>query len=600
LKVDPNSTPQEEQLEACARLLETDPAAAAGQLRQFLAASPLNADAYRLLARADRATADSQGSNGVVQSSVVSGAQIRLQHAARALEADDLETAEIILRHRLRQSPSDVEALRLLAMLATRLDYPAEAEQLLRLALEFAPDYAPAALDLGRELHQQNRVLEALALTSELLDRFPEDEPSKALHAAVLGRAGRFEESIGHYEDLIQRTPRQPSLWTSYGHILKTMGRSDDGLRAMRRAVDVSPHAGEAWWNLSNLKTVKFDSSDIATMLAALESGDSTEEDRLLIHFALGKAFEDLGDTRQAFAHYAQGNRIRRDSASYDPDNLTRDVTAARRAFSSAFFESHRGQGSDARDPIFIVGMPRSGSTLLEQILASHPAVEGTMELPDIPALAKGLGRGTKDYFPNLATLTPEQLRSTGEEYLRLTQIHRTEGRPHFIDKMPNNWMHVPLIHIILPNARIIDARRHPMACGFSNFKQHFVRGQTFSNDLDWMGRYYADYVRLMAHVDDVLPGRVHRVIHERLVEDTESEVRRLLDHLELPFADACLRFYENQRAVRTPSSEQVRRPINRQSVDQWRAFEPFLGPLETALGDVLTCYPDAPNFPAD
>ena len=535
-----------------------------------------------------------------MQSSLVSGASMRLQHAARSLESDDLETAEVILRHRLSQAPSDVEALRLLAMLATRLDYPVEAEQLLRLAVEFDPDYAPATLDLARDLHQQNRVIEALVLTSELLERDPENEPAKALHAAALGRAGRFDESIRHYEDLIQRTPRQPSLWTSYGHILKTVGRSDDGLGAMRRAVEVSPHAGEAWWNLSNLKTIKFDGGDIETMQAALESEGSSEDNRLHLHFALGKAFEDLGNAEQAFAHYAAGNRIRRDSATYDPDNLTRDVTAARHAFSRAFFKTRQGQGSDARDPIFIVGMPRSGSTLLEQILASHPAVEGTMELPDIPAIAKDLGRGTKDYLPNLAKLTPDELQSIGEEYLRLTRGHRTEGRPRFIDKMPNNWMHIPLIHLVLPNAKIIDARRHPMACGFSNFKQHFVRGQTFSNDLVWMGRYYTDYVRLMAHIDGVLPGRVHRVIHEHLIENTEGEVRRLLDYLELPFDDACLRFYENQRAVRTPSSEQVRRPIDRKGVDQWRLFEPFLAPLKTALGQVLTCYPEAPAFPAD
>jgi tetratricopeptide (TPR) repeat protein len=576
--------------------MEFDPALAADQLRDLLRGDPLNADAYRLLAQALRLERPRDG-HGEIRSQYVTANDLQLARAASALQVDDLETAEIILRQRLRQAPADVEALRLMAKFAVQLDYRAEGEQLLRLALEITPGFAAAALDLAKELHEQNRPLEVLAITSQLLERDGRDEAAQALQAAALGRAGRFAESLCEYEALLERSPTQPGLWTNYGHILKTMGRSDEGLRAMRRAVEIAPQTGEAWWNLSNLKTVTFDDHDIATMRAAMASPDPTERDRLHIHFALGKAFEDRGDAEQAFAHYAEGNRLRRRSIDHEPDNLAHEVTAARRFFSKEFFDRHRGQGCAAPDPIFIVGMPRSGSTLIEQILASHPAIEGTMELPDIAVLAKGLGRGQKDYFRNLAALTPAQLRSTGEDYLRLTRAHRTEGRPRFIDKMPNNWMHVPLIHLILPNAKIIDARRHPMACGFSNFKQHFVRGQTFSYDLDWMGRYYANYVRLMSHVDQILPGRVHRVFHERLVDDTETEVRALLDYLELPFDPACLRFYENQRAVRTPSSEQVRRPISRDSVDQWRAYERFLAPLKDALGEVLTCYPDAPRF---
>jgi tetratricopeptide (TPR) repeat protein len=597
LNADVNS-PSEPQLADCARLVESDPSLAAARLREFLEDNPLSADAYRLLARADRAIAEAAPAGGGIKSSVVSGAQMRLQHAARALHADDLETAEIILRQRLRQAPADVDALRLMATLATSLYFRAEAEQLLRLALEIAPDYTDAALDLGRELYDQNRPLEALAIANEILERDRENERARMLKAAASGRAGRFDESIRLYEELLERSPRQASLWTNYGHILKTVGRADDGQRAMRRAIHISPHSGEAWWNLSNLKTTVFDRSDIDAMYAALKSDDSSDQDQLQIHFALGKAFEDLRDAPKAFAHYSEANRIRRQTIDHDPDRLSQDVSAARRFFSSEFFERRRDQGCEAADPIFVIGMPRSGSTLIEQILASHPSVEGTMELPDIATLAKRLGRGGSDYLRNLGNLTPDELRSTGEDYLRLTRRYRSESRPHFIDKMPNNWMHVPLIHLILPNAKIIDARRHPMACGFSNFKQHFVRGQTFSYDLNWMGRYYSDYVRLMAHVDAVLPGRMHRVIHERLVDDTESEVRRLLDYLGLPFDEACLRFYESKRAVRTPSSEQVRRPIDRSSVEQWRAYEKFLGPLQDALGDVLACYPGVPEFP--
>ena len=586
----------EQRLRDCAQLLRTDAVAAAAQLRQILEADPLDADAYRLLAAANKALAETGPAAGEVRSVGVSGGQMRLMQAAQALQADDLPTAEVILRPWLRDKPGDVNALRLMADFAARLGRQTEAAKLLRLVLEIAPAFTAAKLGLAAILYRQGHPEEAIAVLDEVLRDEGDVPTAKSLKAAALGRAGRFDEAIALYEDMLRNSPGEAQLWTSYGHLLKTIGRSDDGIAAFRRAVEIAPSLGEVWWSLSDLKTVRFDLADVARMQAALELDELSDEDRFHFHFALGKSFEDLKDAKSAFAHYAQGNRLRRAQIDYDPDDLTSYVDGATRTFTSAYFAERCGQGCGASDPIFILGMPRAGSTLIEQILSSHREVEGTMELPDVSAMVKRLARGKLDYIDALSQLLPEQLAALGQEYLDRTRSHRKTDRPLFIDKMPNNWLHVPLIHLMLPNARIIDARRHPLACCFSNFKQHFARGQAFSYDLTELGRFYADYVRMMAHIDTVLPGRVYRLFHENLVDDSETEIRRLLDHLQLPFDPACLRFYDNDRAVRTASSQQVRRPINRQGVDQWRSFEQWLGPLKKALGPVLPCYPQPPS----
>ena len=573
------------------------PEQAAESLRKLLRGDPLNAAAYRLLAKI-LSEIDRRANISGELKTVVRSADPLLDRAAAALNKNDLETAEIILRRRLLERPADSQALHLMASLAHALDFDAEAEDLFNLAIETSPSSLPARFAFAAVLDRQNRNLEVVALMNEVLAMEPFHPLAKAIKASALGRAGQFDECLSLYEDLLKQMPDEPSIRLSYGLMLTTMGRSEEGRRAMRATVEQHPQSGEAWWNLSNLKTERLGPADIATMTAALASGQVTHSDRLHLHFALGKAFEDAGDAEHAFAHYAEANAIRRQELSHNPDDVTREVTANRRFFTSAFFKQRAGQGCRAADPIFIVGMPRSGSTLIEQILASHPDVEGTTELPDIGAIAKRLGRRHGDYFGKLSGLSADECRELGEEYLERTRAHRVEGRARFIDKMPNNWVHVPLIHMILPNAKIVDARRHPLACCFSNFKQHFARGQAFSYDLGWMGRYYADYVRMMAHVDDVLPGSVHRLIHEKLVDDTEAEIRSLLEYLDLPFDEACLRFYENRRAVRTPSSQQVRRPISREGMESWRAFEPWLGPLKEALGPVLDAYPEVPDFP--
>ena len=515
----------------------------------------------------------------------------RLIAAALALHDNRLGEAEPLLKAHLKDDPFDVTAMRMLAELAGRIGRYPDAEALLRRAIELAPGFTAARGNLALVLYRLNRPEEALGELDTVLAEEPDNLGPHNLRAAALGRIGGFEEALAIYEDVIARAPGQPKIWMSYGHTLKTIGRLDEGVAAYRRALALNPALGEVWWSLANLKIVRFDDADIAAMRGALARDDLSDEDRFHLDFALGKAFEDRQQAERAFAHYAAGNALRRRSLLYDADRTERSVDAAIATFTAEFFATRAGWGHEARDPIFVVGMPRAGSTLIEQILSSHPLVEGTSELADIPRLA----RRQPGYPKAVANLSADECRALGEDYLRHTRIQRRTERPFFIDKLPNNWAYVPFIHLILPNATIIDARRHPLSCGFSNFKQHFAKGQGFSYDLTDLGRYYRDYVRLMAHVDSVLPGRVHRVIYEAMVDDTEAQVRALLASCGLDFDPVCLAFYVTERAVRTPSSEQVRRPIFREGTEAWKPFAPWLDPLETALGPVLPSYPDAP-----
>jgi len=596
----------EEALDQAARLLKSDPARAAAQAREVIGVDRFNADAHRLLGRALRAAGnDDAAARAELDAISASAHDPMLVEAATALIDNQLAVAERILRPRLKANPFDVAAIRMMAELAGRLGRYGDAENLLRRALELAPAFAAARSNLATVLYRQNRPADAIEELDALLGDDPGNPAHSNLKAAALGRVGGYDEAIALYEALLARVDGQPKIWMSYGHVLKTVGRQVDGVAAYRRAIKMQPALGEAWWSLANLKTVRLDDDDIAVMNDALggrgPGGQKpSEEDRFHLHFALGKAHEDAGRTERAFTHYTEGNRLRRDLIEYAPDEITGSVDRSISLFTPAFLEARTRQGCAAADPIFILGMPRAGSTLIEQMLSSHPLIEGTQELPDIGQLARRLsGRKLKGedsgYPETMADLDPAELRMLGEDYLEATRIQRKTDRPYFIDKMPNNWAHVGLIHLILPNARIIDARRHPLDCCFSNFKQHFARGQGFTYALDDLGRYYSDYVRLMAHVDAVLPGRVHRVIHEAMIEDTEAQVRALLDHVGVAFDPACLRFWENDRAVRTASSEQVRRPINREGVGQWQRFEPWLAPLKTALGPVLDRYPDTP-----
>jgi len=500
-----------------------------------------------------------------------------------AMNENRLDIAERLLKPHLKEDPFDVAAIRMLAELAGRIGRWREAENLLRRAIELAPRWTAARSNLAIVLGRTGRPAEAMELMDDILAEEPDWVGHWNLKAATLARLGDFEESIKLYESVLERVPAQPKGWLSYGHMLKTVGRQADGIAAYRHALELKPTLGEAWFSLSNLKTVKFDGADIAAMKAALASGALSDEDRFHIDFALGKALHDLGRTEEAFDHYSKANALRLESQPYDPAEVEEKVDARIASSDAAMLTS--GGGCLAPDPIFILGMPRAGSTLVEQILSSHSLVEGTSELADIPALSA---------LAKEANLPAERRAELGERYLQRAGVQRRTDKPFFIDKLPNNWLHLPFILQILPNAKIIDARRHPLSCCFSNFRQHFAHGQDFTYDLGDVGRYYSDYVRLMAHIDIVLPGRVHRVIYERMVDDTEAEVRALLDYCGLEFEPQCVEFYKTERSVRTASSEQVRQPIYREGLEQWKNFEPWLGPLKDALGDALTRYRDA------
>ena len=507
-----------------------------------------------------------------------------------ALNENRLDVAERLLKPHLNEDPFDAAAIRMLAELAARIGRWRDAENLLRRAVELAPGWTAAKANLALVLGRMGRPAEAMELLEDIFDDEPEELGHWNLKAATLGRLGDFEQAIQLYEGVLARNPRLARVWLSYGHMLKTVGRQADGIAAYRRATELQPTLGDAWWSLANLKTVKFDDADLAAMQKSLDAPDLSDEDRFHLDFALGKAMHDMGRSDEAFSHYARANAVRLKSQPYRPQEITSTVDRSIASFTAEVLTEAVG-GCEARDPIFIVGMPRAGSTLIEQILSSHSLVEGTSELPDIPLLTRKPG----PYPKGILEASPAARRALGEEYLKSAGVQRRTDRPFFIDKLPNNWLYVPFIHLILPNAKIIDARRHPLGCCLSNFRQHFARGQAFAYDLDHVGRYYADYVRLMAHIDAVLPGRIHRVVYERMVEDTEVEVRRLLGFCELEFEPQVLEFYKTERAVRTASSEQVRRPIYRDATEEWRAYEAHLGSLKAALGPVLDAYPDAP-----
>ena len=569
------------------------------QLEAAVASDPGSADGWRALGDAWTAHGNVGAADAAYAQSIRAATRDpELLRAANALVAGELAVAEPLLRARLKRAPTDVAAIRMLAELASRLGRYGDAEKLLARALQLAPGFRPARHNYALVLHRQNRAGDALEQIDLLLADDPHNAGLANLKAAVLGRIGEFGDALDLYDQVLARQPEQPKVWMSYGHSLKTVGRQSEAVDAYRRSIAIEPGMGEAWWSLANLKRVTFDAADRAAMRAAL-NGQISEEDRFHLHFALGKAEEDAGDYAASFANYAEGNRLRRAMVRFDLAELDDHVARSTALFTPEFFAARRGHGCPAPDPIFILGMPRAGSTLIEQVLSSHSAVEGTMELPDIPQLAARIGkrklRSEASAYPEaLADLTADECRALGEEYLERTRIQRKTDAPFFIDKMPNNFLHVGLIRTILPNARIIDARRHPLACCFSNFKQHFARGQAFSYDLAEMGGYYRGYTETMAHFDDVQPGAVHRVFYEAVVADLEAEARRLLGFLGLPFEEACLSFYASERAVRTASSEQVREPIFRQGLDQWRHFDPWLDPLKRALGPALAEYPHA------
>jgi tetratricopeptide (TPR) repeat protein len=578
---------------------------AVAALRRAVSLKPDMPDAWRALGDHLTAIGDAAAADAAYAQHIKFSTQDpRLLEAAAALCENRIPIAESLLRAHLKQHPTDVPALRMLAEVAARLQRYSDAEVLLERALELAPSFVPARHNYAVVLHRQRKITAAWEQVQKLVEADPQNPSYRTLKAALASGIGDYDQALELYAGVLAEYPHNARVWMSYGHSLKTANRQADCVQTYRKSIELAPQLGEAYWSLANLKTFKFQPADIEAMQTQLARGKLTPEDRFHFHFALGKAFEDAGQFAESFKHYEEGNSLRRKGVGYDADWNCEQMRRAKALFTPEFFAARAGQGArsaSSPDPIFIVGLPRSGSTLLEQILSSHPQVEGTMELADIPNLVKELGgsqtRAKSRYPESIAALDADALRALGERYLELTRIYRRTNAPFFIDKLPNNFAHTGLIHLILPRAKIIDARRHPLGCCFSGYKQHFARGQHFTYNLDEIGRYYRDYVELMAHYDTVLPGRVHRVIYERLIEDTEGEVRRVLDYCGLPFDERCLRFYENERAVRTASSEQVRRPIYREGVDHWANYESWLGPLKSALGPVLEHYPNVPEF---
>ena len=575
---------------------------AVAALQRAVALNPELPSAWRALGDHRAAMGDSAGADAAYANHIrYSTRDPALLTAATALCENRIPEAEALLRAHLLKAPTDVAAIRMLAEVAARLGRHEDAETLLARCLELAPSFHAARQNYALVLYRGNKPEQALVELESLLAVDAANPSYRNLKAVVLGRIGDYEPAMALFAGLLEEYPGNAKIWLSYGHTLKTAGKQDAAIAAYRKCIALDPCFGEAYWSLANLKTFRFDADDVAAMQRQLAREGLDVAHRYHFEFSLGKALEDARDYAASFSHYERGNTLRLEVVPYNHAPTSNRLRRAREVFTRDFYAQRAGYGADAADPIFIVGLPRSGSTLLEQILSSHSAVEGTMELPEIISMTRGLRRQAgpgpnATYYDVLATLDADAVRALGEQYIERTRIQRKTPAPYFIDKMPNNFVHVGLIHLALPNARIIDARRHPLACCFSCYKQHFARGQNFTYSLEDVGHYYADYVALMAHFDEVLPGRVHRVIYEHMVEDTEAEVRRLLDYCGLPFEDGCMRFFENDRPVRTASSEQVRKPIYRDGIDHWRHYEPWLGPLKTALGPVLEAYPAAPE----
>jgi tetratricopeptide (TPR) repeat protein len=500
----------------------------------------------------------------------------------------EIYDAERVVRQYLLTHGDHVEGMRLLAMIGTELDVLDDAEVLLASALKLAPHHAVARYEYAVVLLKRHKHVLAREQLQILLAADPDNRAYRTTLATVQTGFGNYDQAIPLYREILRETPNEPELHLSVAHALKTVGRTQESIESYHSAIAARPSFGEAYWSLANLKTYWFTADELAQMRSEEASADIKLVDRYHLCFALGKALEDRGEYPESFIYYERGNALKKTECRYRPEPLERNARLQASVCTREFFEARRDVGAPSNAPIFIVGLPRSGSTLLEQILASHSQVEGTMELADIPRLVQDLqGRemqGAPPRYPGvLAELTAEEFARLGEKYLRDTLVYRT-GKPRFIDKMPNNFRHLGLIHLILPNAKIIDARREPMACCFSNFKQLFASGQQFTYSVDDITRYYRMYIELMAHWDSALPGRILRVQHEDVVDDLETQVRRVLDFCELDFEPACIEFHKNRRTVHTASSEQVRRPINRDGVDQWRHYEPWLGAFKVAL----------------
>ncbi len=507
-----------------------------------------------------------------------------------------LADAEDLCRDFLSKTPHHVEAMRLLAAIGTKLNVLHDAEFLLESALRLEPDNAMLRVEHIEVLRKRQKIEKAHEGATRLLNEFPNNVHYASLFAVLCMQKGDYELALKNFDNVLAKIPGDPVTQTSKGHALKTLGKTESAIKSYRSATRNSLGFGEAWHSLANLKTFSFEDTDIQQMREQLAGTDLKFMDRIYINFALGKALEDRQEFSEAFKHYAAGNKAKKLQSRYKPEQITAEFERQKAIFQGELLSKCKSSGFESPDPIFVLGLPRAGSTLLEQILSSHSLIDGTLELPNILSLVNSFRRDGRltgeDRYPRvLEELMADDFRSFGESYINDTKMHR-EGAPFFVDKMPNNFRHIGLIKLILPNAKIIDARRHPMACCFSGFKQLFAEGQEFSNDLEYAGLYYRDYISLMDFWQKVFPGQILLVEYEDVVANLDRSVKRILDYCDLPFEKTCLDFHKTERAVRTPSSEQVRQPIFKEGLEQWRHFEEHLGPLKEALGAVLDRYP--------
>jgi cytochrome c-type biogenesis protein CcmH/NrfG len=620
------------ELMRAAAALDTDPAAAARRLTAVLDARPAHAEARFMLAEACRRLGDATAAERLFESLVDAhpeSALLQLELGRTRLRAGAAQAALPALRRAVELDPEFADAWLELARASFALEdsaagdrafaaytryapevaalrgprdalyegRTAEAEALLRRCLALAPGDAAARGSLAQLLFERHQHAEVLPLVERLLLTAPDALPHLGLKAMSLALSARTDEALATMEAAVALHRDDPSAWIQFGHLLRILALPARAVAAFRRALELDPGAAVAYWALADLKTFRFDDADVTAMESLLARLPSPDPGRVYVEFALGKARSDRRDYAASFAHYARGNALKRATIPYDAAQITAGTLASKALYTRSFFDARAGWGSRRRDPIFVVGLPRSGSTLVEQILASHSAVEGTRELTDLRDIAfeiavEAAERAGVDYPAVLATLGAERIAAAAERYLATTATQRRRAAPRFIDKMPVNFSHIGLIQLMFPEASIIDARRHPLACGLSCYRELFADSNEFSYDLGELGLYYRDYADLMDHVDAVLPGRVHRVHYERLVTDPEGEVRRLLDYCGLAFEASCLRFYENPRIVLTVSAEQVRLPIYTDALEEWRHYEPWLGPLKSALGDLVGRYP--------
>lgn len=560
-------------------------------LREAVRIDPGLAGSWKLLGESLHAEGDAaEASEALHQAMAATHTHPGILKALDLIEQERYGMAEGICRDYLQRHPDDVTVIRLLAEIGIRLGVREDPEILLEDCLKLAPDFHLARNTYANALSQAQKYEQALAEVAYLEKVEPQNVSHSVLAASIEVMVGNYETAVERYQQLTERYPRHAQLQNSLGHALKTVGRQQEAIAAYRRAIAIKENMGDAYWNLANLKIFEFEPEEVSRMRSLIESGKQEGSDYYHLCFALGKALEDLCEYDEAFRYYSLGNERKREQEGYRADETTAETEALIERCTPQLFEGRESWGCTDPDPIFIVGLPRSGSTLLEQILASHSMVDGTSELREMISIARRLGgkrnRDDESKYPAiLFDLSAEQCRELGQEYIERTRIQRGDA-PFFIDKMPNNFQHVALISLILPNAKIIDARRHPMATCFSGFKQLFAAGQTFTYGQTDIARYFSDYARLMDRWDQVLPGKVLRVNYENVIDDVDTEVRRILDYCGLPFEEACLSFYETRRAIRTASSEQVRQPIYPGAVDQWQQYEKHLTPMRDELGD--------------